>query len=570
MSGVRVKRFDAPTGIDDFAELRERGATYVDKTAFIVDLLTHSAKVTLFPRPRRFGKTLNLSTLRYFLDVDPVDRSGLFEGLAVWDDANAREHYQRHPVVLLSFKELKATSFDAMMSGIRLQLKRWMQDRTALLDSPRVGVADRDILRGLAHATASDAECREALLALSSALASHHGAPVAVLIDEYDTPIQAAWLNGYYDEAIDFFRPFLGAAFKGNPHLFKGVLTGILRVAKESIFSGLNNLDVYGILQPEYSDTFGFTEDEVTELARRADALDHLDALRAWYNGYRFGGTVIYNPWSVIKFLSSRDKAPRAWWINTGEDALIRHLVRGRQLGTLSLQEALITGETVEQPISEAIAMPDVGRIPSVLTSLLLFSGYLTTEAVEWGFDGALARLRVPNHEVRTAFGRLFASELDAGLATTYRSIDDLRAVLLAGDSEQLALYLTRILLADASYHDFPSHLGEAVYHTFVLGLLVHLRDDYAVRSNREAGLGRADVLITPHRPGEPGVVLELKVPGRDGDVDKALDAGAEQIRAKRYVAALEAQGAAPVHAMVVVFDGKLAHVRVVPPDDAR
>ncbi len=564
-----MKPFDAPTGIDDFAELRGRGATYVDKTAFIVDLLTQSTKVALFPRPRRFGKTLNLSTLRYFLDVDPVDRSGLFEGLAVWDDADARAHFGRHPVVLLSFKELKATSFEAMMSGIRLQLKRWMQDRTALLDSPRVGVADRDILRGLADATASDAECREALLALSSALASHHGAPVAVLLDEYDTPIQAAWLNGYYDEAIDFFRPFLGAAFKGNPHLFKGVLTGILRVAKESIFSGLNNLAVHGILKKQYATTFGFTEPEVMALAARAGASDRIDELRAWYNGYRFGDTLVYNPWSIINALAAPDEPPAPYWLNTSDNALIRRLVVERSMGTLPEKEDLLLGGAVERPIYEAMSLREVERRPHAEWSFLLYAGYLTAESVTHGRARPLARLRIPNREVRTCFETLFLEALEGAMAPRPPHLDLLRRALLAGDAELLETLLCDILLADASYHDFPSHLGEAVYHTFVLGLLVHLRDDYAVRSNREAGLGRADVLITPRRAGEPGVVLELKVPGRDGDVDKALAAGVEQIRAKRYVAALEAEGAAPVHAMVVVFDGKLAHVRVVPSDGA-
>lgn len=555
--------FHAPIGFDDFAALREAGRTYVDKTGWIGDIV-RGALVTLFTRPRRFGKTLNLSTLRYFFDPSETDRTPLFEDLAVWGDPEARAHFGRHPVLLLSFKEIKVGSFAHMLDAFRHQFRRWLQAHPELLGDPRLGNADRAVLTALSDGTATDTDLREALLAITSALETHYGARAVLLIDEYDTPIQEAWLRGYYEDAIGFFRPFLGAAFKGNPHLYRGVLTGILRVAKESIFSGLNNLDVYGLLQSEHASAFGFSEAEVTDLARRADALDRLDELRAWYNGYRFGDTLIYNPWSVLKYLASADRIPRPYWLNTGANDLIRRLTADEGFGPLADLETLLRGETIERSIYEAISLREVDRLPLAVWSFLLASGYLTAESVAWGKSRPLAHLRIPNREVRTCFEALFIEHLETAMASRSSQLDVLRRALLGGDAETLEALLTEILLTDASHHDFPARLGEAVYQTFVLGMLVHLRDDYDVRSNRESGFGRADVLVCPRRPGEPGVVMELKVPGRDGDVERALTAAAAQIRDRRYTAELRARGADPIHALAIVFDGKLAHVRPV------
>ena len=555
--------FHAPIGFDDFAALREAGRTYVDKTAWIGDIV-RGALVTLFTRPRRFGKSLNLSTLRYFFEPSEDDRAPLFDDLAVWGDAETRAHFGQHPVLLLSFKEIKAHSYTLMLDTVQHQLRRWLQTHPELLGDPRLGNADRAVLTALTDGTATDTDLREGLLAITSALETHYGARAVLLIDEYDTPIQEAWLRGYYDDAISFFRPFLGAAFKGNPHLYRGVLTGILRVAKESIFSGLNNLAVYDTLRKQNAAVFGFSEAEVIALARSAGRLDQLDELRDWYNGYRFGDTLIYNPWSIISALDAPDDALYPYWLNTGANDLIRRLTADEAFGPLADLATLLHGETIERPIYEAISLREVDRLPLAVWSFLLASGYLTAEAVTWGKSRPLARLRIPNREVRTCFETLFIEHLETAMASRSSQLDVLRRALLGGDAETLEALLTDILLTDASHHDFPARLGEAVYQTFVLGMLVHLRDDYDVRSNRESGFGRADVLVCPRRPGDPGVVMELKVPGRDGDVERALTAAAAQIRDRRYTAELRARGADPIHALAIVFDGKLAHVRPV------
>jgi hypothetical protein len=351
---------------------------------------------------------------------------------------------------------------------------------------------------------------------------------------------------------------------RDNPHLYKGVLTGILRVAKESIFSGLNNLDVFSLLRSEHAESFGFTEREVEALARAAGAEAHRDTLRDWYDGYVFGGRVIYNPWSVIKFLDDADKRPQAHWVATGSDDILRRLITGGRLGSLSEQEALLRGEAVERTIVEPIALRDVDRVSDAVWSFLLFSGYLTAAEVEYGDNGVRARLRIPNREIRLVYTSLVAGWLESGLGGAH-AVDSLLKALLAGDAERVEQWLERLLITNVSYHDLPRPAGELPYHMFVLGLLVRLAPDYDVHSNREAGFGRADVTIAPRQPGRPGVIIELKSldPHRDASPEAALEAALAQIQARAYAVELRDRGARPIYCYAAVFDGKRAYVRV-------
>jgi hypothetical protein len=553
--------FRAPIGVHDFARLRRDGATYVDKTALASELLRSPTLVTLLPRPRRFGKTLNLSMLRSFLERTDEDRSDLFEGLAVWEDAEARQHFGRYPVIELSFKGIKARTWADAFVGIRRLLAELAARHLSALQGEALSIPSQVTLDRILRLEAEPAECWDLLGVLSKALARHHGAQVVILIDEYDTPIHAAYVHGYYDDAITFFRAFLGGGLKDNPHLFKGVVTGILRVAKESIFSDLNNLAVYTMLDPRYSTAFGFTEAEVAGLAALAGAEARLDTAREWYDGYRFGGHVIYNPWSVLNFLAEPDMPPRPYWRLTGSDDILRGLLHRRALD-LPSWEALLAGETIERPVAESLALRDLDRSEPVLWAFLLFSGYLTATDASYGGREVRARLRIPNREVHGIYESVFARWIEDALATD-TEVEGLMRGLLRGDAEAVAEYLTRVLTEQASYHDFPRRgSSEALYHAFVLGLLVRLAGDYRVRSNAESGHGRADVLVVPHRRGAPGVVLELKVPGHGESVEQALASALAQIAARDYAAELRAAGADPVHALAVVFDGKRAHVR--------
>ena len=341
------------------------------------------------------------------------------------------------------------------------------------------------------------------------------------------------------------------------------MLTGILRVAKESIFSGLNNLDVFSLLRSEHGASFGFTEPEVTALAAAAGAEEHLDTLRDWYDGYVFGGQIIYNPWSVLKFLDDADKLPQPHWVSTGSQDVLRRLFTDGRLGSLSDQEALLRGEAVEKDIIDPIALRDLDYVDDVVWSFLLFSGYLTAQDLTYGEDAVRARLRIPNREVRRVYTSLFSTWLRRGLGGVGQ-VDLMLQALLSGDAERVERDLEQLLLQHVSHHDLPRPAAELPYHMFVLGLLVRLAADYDVRSNREAGHGRADVIIAPRQPGRPGVVIELKTldPRRDPTPEAALDAAMQQIDARAYTADLTATGAAPIHVYAVVFDRKRAYLR--------
>ncbi|WP_437280640.1 AAA family ATPase [Sorangium sp. So ce375] len=564
-------------GQSDFRELRRAGAGYVDKTPFIGQLLADPAQVVLFPRPRRFGKTLNLSTLAYFLGKRDEDLSPLFQDLAVWSDPAAREHFQQYPALFLTFKDIKTLSYETTLEAIRTDVQRLYSQNQYLLQSDALRPDERRHFEHMLLGEISEEDCRGSLRELSDYLARHHGQKVAILIDEYDTPIQSGYLNGFLDEITLFFRNFFFAAFKDNPSLFKGALTGVLRVARENLFSGLNNVIVSSILSDRrYATSFGFTEAEVASVLEQArpdsvaaaqhaplpdPAPPHLDEVRAWYNGYRFGGEVIYNPWSILNCVASG--ALRPYWLNTASPDILERLIARRGLGLSGETEALLRGEPVEARIDENIVLRDLDQQPEALWSFLLFSGYLTTTAVREELGEVIASLAIPNIEVRVAYRDLFRSWLRRGLPER-RHAEALIRALLGGDAPSLEALIERLLITVMSYQDPAGREPEKLYHGFILGLLVQLEGDYDVRSNRESGLGRADLLVRPRAPGRPGVVLELKVPQRGETPEQALLAAARQVRDRRYAAELVAAGAAPVHEMVAVFDGKRAWVRPV------
>jgi len=446
-------------------------------------------------------------------------------------------------------------------------LARAYREHRYLLDEGALDDVDAADCRSVLSRQADPVDLMDSLRRLCGFLHAYHGEPVVLLVDEYDTPIHAAYVHGYYDEVIEFFRNLLSGGLKDNPHLFRGVVTGILRVARESIFSGLNNLSVHSLLQQEYATAFGFTEAEVEHLTDLASARDHLDELRDWYDGYLFGGRVVYNPWSVLSFLASADRAPRAWWVSTSSNDLLRDLLTRGGLGSPEALETLLTGGGVERRVEENVVFRDLERRADAAWSLLLFSGYLKAADVRLG-EEPRAVLSIPNREVLTIYRSTFKDWLQAGLGDATR-VHRLLEALLSGDAPTFEELLEELLLTALSYHDTERRKAEATYHAFIVGLLVQLEPDYAVRSNREAGLGWADVLVCPRQPGRAGVVLELKsVDARRGETpDQALDAAQRQLREQDYAAELRARGADPVHELAAVFDGKRAWVRLGAPD---
>lgn len=538
-------------GQSDFVALREAGNLYVDKSAFVAEVLTAPAQVSLHPRPRRFGKTLNLSMLQAWFEIGP-DRTALFGDLAIWQDAPSRAHFQRYPVIKLTFKDIKQGTWAEASEVVNRLLSSEVARHEAAVADPRVPAALRERLGAVREGTGRQ---RGMLIDLCEALFIHHGQKVIVLVDEYDAGILTAWERGYYEEAVDFFRSFLSPGLKDNPYLFRGVLTGILRVARESMFSGLNNIIVYSLLHRRTGEHFGFTEPEamalLTDFGRGAES----EPVRQWYNGYRFGTTMVYNPWSILRFLSEPGADPAPYWLNTSDNALMRSLL----LQSTDLREKitiLIEGGAIEREIDENVALRDLHG--DHVWALLLFAGYLRADAhrVEGGIS--FVTLSIPNREILLVWTGTFRDWLRVHAG----DVEPLHAALFAGEAPRIEAILSRMLLLHASSHDVAHDQDEAFYHAFVLGLLVTLERTHAVRSNREVGYGRADVQLIPKRAGLPGVVLEFKRKhGRKKLATLATEALA-QTAERAYTVELEAAGASPIRRIGIAFSGKDVVVR--------
>jgi Predicted AAA-ATPase/PD-(D/E)XK nuclease superfamily len=567
-----------PIGISDFRELREGGFSYVDKTALVDDVLGEAAKVLLVPRPRRFGKTLNLSMLRCFFEKSADDVRPLFAGLAIAASEGAWAHFQRHPVIFLTFKDVKPRSWEHCFEGIAGVLSGLYGEHRYLLTEGSLTPEDAKLFTEILERRAGFSVCLEALELLSRLLARHHHERVIILIDEYDSPIHAGYTHRYYDDVIAFFRDFLSGGLKDNEHLFKGVLTGILRVARESLFSGLNNIDVYSLLRTQLATAFGFTEPEVRELAAAAGRPEALDGIRDYYNGYAFGGQAIYNPWSVLSFLNRGDDVFRPYWIETSSNDLVRELLLTGPQGVKAELETLLAGGTLDKRIDENIVLREISSRSDAIWSFLLFTGYLKAVEVHYVEGEAHAQLAVPNREVAGAIRRMVRTwfEDEAGGTDQLQSLLD---ALLRGDAPVVERHLARMVKVNLSYFDTAAPEPERFYHGLVVGLLAGLGPRYEVRSNRESGFGRCDVMVLPKHAGQPGVVLELKrvdteagetaekafgaVGDEFGGPPKEAFAGAlRQIRERDYAAELRERGAAPIHEMAAVFEGKRVLVR--------
>ncbi len=533
------------TGTSDFPTLREGGFLYVDKSRFISEVLARNAQVQLYPRPRRFGKTLSMSTLRTFLEIGP-DQSALFSDLAVWQDPLSRQHFQKHAVIALSFRSVKPELWEEARALLEEVVTEEL--RRHLPGLRQSGILP-ELLKPLEEVDQGRFSLR-ILWSLCRALFAATGERVVILIDEYDGPILHAWTAGYFDQIAGWFRTFLTEGLKDNPTLHRGVLTGVLRVAKESMFSSLNNVDVYSLLASEV-ELFGFTEAEVDTLLKRYGREAQAEELRRWYNGYRFGDSTVYNPWSILHVLAKPREPLKPYWLNTaGRNELVRELL----LKSADLQPeitTLLSGGTIEVRIDENVVLRDMN--PTDVWSLLLFSGYL--KAVDHHQEGSRiqAKVAIPNQEVASIWKDSFVMWLEQ----VGGSVEPLHRALLTGNAEKVQELLQKLLLRHVSSHDVAHTQDEAFYHAFVLGLLVTLEKTHFVRSNREDGLGRSDVLIVPKNPGQPGVVLEFKKQKGKGSLATHAAAALRQIAARGYGTELEAAGAVPIQKFGISFAGK-------------
>ncbi|MDJ0838528.1 MAG: AAA family ATPase [Acidobacteriota bacterium] len=546
-----------PIGIDDFQRVIEDGYYYVDKSMFIAEVLETSALVQLITRPRRFGKTINMSMLHAFFDERQPDNAALFEGLAIqkspWFD-----RLGRYPVIFLTFKDLKADTFDDFLDLFRNMMAKAFRDRKYLMED--LDEFDAEDFRKIAKKQGNPADLKDSLTLLMEFLAAHHQGKVILLIDEYDSPIHTGYAGGYYREIAGFMRGLLGKALKGNKILEKAVLTGILRVARESIFSDLNHVDVFTLLSLPFSDKFGFTEAETENLLHQAGLGEKAVAVQNWYNGYLAGETTIYNPWSILNYIDKSKEGLRPHWVNTSSNDLIKKQLIGAAPEVLDDLQALLKGETVKTMVHQHTVFEDLNRNTETLWSFFLFCGYLkVTEKIRKD-NREFYRLAVPNTEVELLFQDIVASWLhrDIGPTKVSRYLES----LINGDMPTFGQFLQETVRSVLSYYDTAKPNPERVYHAFVLGLLVHLRDRYEVTSNREAGHGRYDVIMRPRNPKERGVIFEFKIAESADQMEDALQEALDQIETRQYGAELEAAGVTLRSEIAVAFCGKEVRLR--------
>ena len=547
-----------PIGRDDFAGVRE-GYYFVDKTGFLAEFLRNHAQVTLFTRPRRFGKTLTLSMMRYFLDIEGAEEHRkLFDGLVITEDAEAMAEQGTRPVLFWSLKEWQFDSWEEMQARIPQVIGR-MYRAYAYLADDALSPLDREDFLAYLHGEKDIYQCKEALAFLLHAMEVHYGKKPVLLLDEYDAPVQYAWECQYYKEAISFFRRFYSAALKSNPSLDFAVITGVLRIAKENIFSALNNLKVDSVFQLKYPEAFGFTTAEVERITQDFGCVDKMPELRDWYDGYRFAGHEIYNPWSVVNYFDSGCK-PAAYCVNTSGNSILGDMLRHSRSWVLEKLETVLQGGSINTRVREDVIYSGIYKNESALYTMLVTTGYLTAKRVITDDLGTRAELILPNRELQSLFRAEVLERYQSDDMGFY--VEDLMRAFVAGDIETVRDGLAQYLEVLTSSFDAVKG-KEAFYHGFVLGLTATLTGDYEIRSNRESGYGRYDVAAFPKQARKSGMVIECKTAEEEEALETEAQAALQQIAERDYDAEFRARGVEHVLHYGIAFCGKRLRVEL-------
>ncbi|HLP45815.1 MAG TPA: AAA family ATPase [Candidatus Kapabacteria bacterium] len=570
-------------GESDFKEVISGNYYYVDKSLFIKDIIDRGNKIILIPRPRRFGKTLNISMLKYYYDCCPETTFSsspapgnkqpgtgnsyqhLFDNLAI--KSAGREYTDKmgqYPVIFLTFKDIKESDWETSFFKIKKLIQKEYLKHDYLLNSNALKPQEVKYFKGIIDLEGNKGEYESSLEYLLIFLNRYYGKQVVILIDEYDAPVHAGFNKGYYDEIIGFTRNFLSGGLKDTgQYLEKGVLTGILRLAKESIFSGLNNPGVFTLLSEEFDDKFGFTEKEIEKMLKDFNVFHMCDRVRNWYNGYTFGKETIYNPWSITNFLSRESKEPEPYWVNTSDNQLVETLLTKGGKELQEELEQLVQGESIEKAIEEDIVLKDVLTRENLLWSFLLMGGYLKQSAGRRDESAGKIyySLSIPNKEVRTTYtgiiDRYFTTKIEN------KKLEIMLKALVEGNVDLFGKLLRQIVAGIFSYHDFGGE-PEKVYHALVTGLLVWITGTHEIKSNRESGYGRYDISIIPRDTHKVGYVIEFKtIDAEEGEtVESAAESALKQIADKKYETELIERGIANIKKLAIVFSGKEVFVK--------
>ena len=529
-----------------FDDIRENNNFYIDKTAFIKEWWDAKDVVTLITRPRRFGKTLNMSMLNCFFSNRYAGRGDLFEGLSVWEDEKYRQLQGTYPVIFLSFADVKADNIQDARTQVKMKVTELFNENKFLLDSGILVENEAEIFKRVSMYM-DDVLCTSAVNMMCRFMQKYYKKKVIILLDEYDTPMQETYVHGYWDEFTLFMRSFFNATFKTNPYLERAVMTGITRVSKESIFSDLNNLNVVTTTSDEYCTCFGFTEDEVYGSLDKFGLSDKKSEVKKWYDGFVFGShRDIYNPWSITSYLDKRKLAP--YWASTSSNGLVSRLIQTAHTDIKQLMEDLISGREIVVNFDEQIVFNQLDTDESAIWSLLVASGYLKPDNVE--YRGELLEpwyhLSITNLETRSMFSNMFKGWF-RGSASNYNAFV---SALVQGDVDAMNEYMNDVALTTISSFDVGTHRSgkahpERFYHGFVLGLMVEQSENYEIRSNRESGFGRYDIMMIPKKNNLPAIVIEFKVynPRREQTLEDTVQTALKQIEEKSYDTELMARG---------------------------
>jgi hypothetical protein len=546
-----------PIGVSDFKEIIERDYHYIDKSLLIKEILQDGSKVILLPRPRRFGKTLNMFMLKYFFEKTKEDNSVLFNRLKIWENESLRQEQGKYPVIFLTFKDVKYNSWDNCLIYFKTVFQDLYAKHRYLLNGEILSGEEREYYLDVLNEKADVAKLSLSIKKLCEYLLIYHGKKTIILLDEYDTPIYAAWSHGYYDKLIEFVRNLMSESFKDNSNIEKAIITGIMRIAKESIFSGLNNLKVSSVISEAYSDKFGFTEEETKNFLDDVGIDYKMEEVSDWYNGYVFGKTVIYNPWSIINYADSFVDDFKPYWVNTSSSDLIRDILTRADITVKEDMEVIITGGELVKTVYEDTVLSDIENNGDTVWSFLLFSGYL--KAVETWREGEYTKckLKIPNREVKYVFKEIIQYWINSG--TQERNYKLMLKSLTTGDVKTFGKVLRDMVEKSLSYFDIGGKEPEKFYHAFVLGMMMTLTGRYQVKSNRESGYGRYDVMLIPNNKQNKGCILEFKKVEKDENetLKTACEAALKQIEQKGYKSELESQGIMDVIEVGIAFEGK-------------
>ena len=542
-------------GISDFKMLRLRNNYFIDKSMYIKDIIDNQSGVVLITRPRRFGKTLNMSMLRYYFDIKEKNNKELFNGLKIMEQ---EEYYTSklgyYPVIYLTLKDVNDINHDKMILDLKTAMINMYKEHMYLLDSNKIYDFEKQKIQDILYAREDEVLLKNAVKDLSEYLNRYYERPVILLIDEYDLPIQAAYVEGYYEDAIKFLKTFYGTTFKDNPYLEKAILTGVSRIAKESLFSGMNNFKIYTIMDNEFADDFGITEDEMKKIIKDFNIQDEEKEIKKWYDGYKIGNVEgIYNPWSILNYLTDKELKP--YWVNTSSNDLIKMILE--KSTTLKEQmERLLKDEAIEATIDLETIIVGIENKEENIWGLMLQTGYLKVEETV-SLEERRYKVKLPNNEIK---------DLIRGIIREWFSNkvlgNDLRSILQDLVSLNLKEFEKkfRVLVEEMfSYMDVGKNTAENFYHAFVLGMLVGLKDTYYVNSNRESGFGRYDIMLEPKDKNGNSFIMEFKVMENmeEKTIEDTIENAKKQIEEKRYEENLKERGFTNIIKMVYAFNGK-------------